>query len=414
MKRETRNISVLVVGESLWGLQSAMIFPATVLAVLLAQFGAGEKMIGSIDAVNYGGIVLPQIIGIYLFRSRKKRKQNLILWHFFFMLPFAILMGFVILFSHRFSAFSVRWALLLLSLFYVLTIGIILPVWLDWIASIFKKENRGTAMGLSWAFSAGLGTVGGLLSGYLIRKNPGTEIYAWLYFAATVIMGLSILTFYFMDDSEAAQIEESDFSTGKLLGNFRKSLQGKNFRSFLYGRLLCRAGFCILPFLAVYYSSAEGGALNTGTVVSCGSAQTLGMALGCLVLGKLGDLRGHRLGLIIGTCSHFTALLVLIFSGGVSSCIAAYFAVGLGFSADITSHANMVFETCPHEDRMAHITISNLIMAIGAIIFPIVAGAIANAWGHKFLFSLSAVIIILALLWMIFKVREPRTIQGLN
>lgn len=409
LKGDKKNISALILGESLWGFQTALIFPATVLAVLLPQFGAGERMIGSIDAISAGGIVLPQIIGIYLFRSRKKRKLNLILWHIFVMAPLTFFMGLVILYSNEFSPVFVRWALLLLFLAFVSSIGIILAVWLDWLASIFEQRIRGTAMGLSWTGSAIAGTAGGLLAGFLIRKHPGIEIYAWLHIAASVFMVISIISFFLLDDFDAAKEENPPIDTKVLFSQFRKSLKEKNFRNFLFSRLIARAGFCILPFLAVYYTSSEGGGISNGTVVSCGSAQTMGMAMGCLVLGRLGDLRGHRLGLIIGVISHFIALIILIFSNGMVSCIAAYMAVGIGFSADITSHANMVFETCPHENRVAHITISNLVMAGGAVIFPLLAGFSASVWGLKPLFMVSAFVIIIALFWLIFKVKEPRT-----
>ena len=62
MEREDiRNARLNVIGESLWGFQISLIAPMTVFAILLRQYGAGERMIGSIGAIGSGLIVLPHL-----------------------------------------------------------------------------------------------------------------------------------------------------------------------------------------------------------------------------------------------------------------------------------------------------------------------------------------------------------------
>jgi hypothetical protein len=69
-----RNAVLSIAGEAVLGLSWALITPAVVLTVLLQRQGAGERLIGSIYGIETAGTLLPQFLGIYLFRSLRKRK----------------------------------------------------------------------------------------------------------------------------------------------------------------------------------------------------------------------------------------------------------------------------------------------------------------------------------------------------
>src|SRR5262245_22899193 len=92
------------VGDAVGGFQWNMVPSSTVLVVVLRHFGAGAPMIGSITALETAGGLLPQLVGIYLFRSHRRRKTNLIWWHMLAMIPFLPTMGAVIYFHERLPA----------------------------------------------------------------------------------------------------------------------------------------------------------------------------------------------------------------------------------------------------------------------------------------------------------------------
>lgn len=412
MSRDRRNIFVLAAGEGFWGLQTGLVYHATVLTMLLRDhYLASESMIGLLSAVTNGALVFPQILGIYIFRSRKRRKQQLILWHLVLMIPLLFVCGILILNDHLFSPVVVSWLLLLIIGLFFFNIGVLLSVWLDWLASLFSFDRRGTAMGFSFGVSALISAASALVAGRLIENYPGTTVYGWLYIFAGAVAIVSICTFLLIDDPNSSLPEHRDTpELSILLKKFVHSLTDRNFRMFLIGRLLATAGFCILPFIAVYYRSSKGGSLDGGLIVSCGAAQTFGVAVSNIFLGKLGDRHGHRLGLLIGIVFQVVALSLMLLSAGQFSCILAYFAAGVSISAAMTAHHNMVFETCPHDHRLAHITVGSLIMSIGIICFPLLAGLTAQLLGLSTLFIISTGISMIALLWFIFLVNEPRQI----
>jgi MFS family permease len=290
--------------------------------------------------------------------------------------------------------------------------GVILAVWMDWVASVFPQNMRGMSMGLSFCGSAGFGTLGGLLAGWLIQHGTGTAVYGWLYLAAGIFGTISILCFLSVREQEF--VGEDDVrppSVGGLLRLFGHSLGERNFRDFLIGRMLATAGFSVMPFIVLYYSSAAGGGVAGGTIVACGAAATTVTAVGNLVFGRIGDRHGHRWGILLGTGGQFVALVVMLVGTGQVACVLTYAAAGVAIAAAITSHANMVFETCPHHNRLAHITLGSLVMSISTVSCPLLAGWVAYQWGLRSLFAGSALISLLALAWLIVRVRDPRTLS---
>ena len=259
------------------------------------------------------------------------------------------------------------------------------------------------------SFAALMSAGSSVVAGKFLKSHSGVTTYAWLYVAAGIIACVSLAFYALIKDSGAGEShEKSRLTTAELLARFRHSLTDANFRAFLIGRLLSTAGFGIVPFIAVYYASERGGGLSGGTLVSLGAAMSLGTAVGNVALGRLGDVFGHRSGILIGAAAQFATLVILLSSTGQWSCLAAYFLTGVCIASSFISHYNMLFETCPHDHRFAHITVGNLVLGIGTVIFPLIAGVLAQQYGVRVLFGISLGLSGAALVWFQLRVREPR------
>jgi len=404
------NVAWTATGEGIWGFMANFITPATVLTVMLTRLGAGERMIASITAIETACIALPQVLGIYLFHSRRRRQTLAILWHLFPCIPFLFVSGAVALMAgHQLADRTAAWLLLLSLAGYQLSIGVVVAAWLDWLAHLYDQSRRGTAFGITFA-TAALGSFGGsLLAGAVLGDEPTSRTFGWLYIAAGILAIVSICSFWRVRDIGADKAEDVPRpDLGGLLRHFAHSLGDRNFRAFLIGRMLSAFGFCILPFVAVYFTTAAGGSLADGTVVSCFAAYTVGSAGAHLLLGRLGDRYGHRLGVVLGATGQVVALALLLMVRGMGGCIAVYACAGFCASSAWLSHYNLLFETCPHDNRMAHITVGNLVMTPALIVAPLIAGWVARAWGLPTLFLASLLISVAALLWFGLRVREPR------
>jgi MFS family permease len=89
-------------------------------------------------------------------------------------------------------------------------------------------------------------------------------------------------------------------------------------------------------------------------------------------------------------------------------CVAAFAGMGICGGVSVVSHSNMLFETCPHDHRLAHITVGNLVMSAPLIAAPLLAGVLAAQLGLAALFRVCLAISLAAAAWILLRVREPR------
>lgn len=395
-----RTIFLLCMGESCWGFQISLVAPTVVLSVLLSQLGASPVMIGSIFAIETGGMLLPQFLGIFLFRSNRNKQRRLVLWHVLFMIPFLFFMSAVIWSASWLGHGLSAWLLLLGFLGFQGAVGMVTAAWIEWFSQIIPREIRGTVLGLSWGLAALMGTVAGLWAGKLILNHPGLPIYALLYLIAGIMAMLSISVFIFIRYEEAADtgFEQMDFR--EMMSTFWISLKSREVQSFLIGRALMLAAQSVVPFIAVYYATRDGGMLSSGVIVSCGAAMAAGVALGNVTLGFLGDHWGHRMSLVVASLSHGMGLAMLLIFPGVWSCGMAYFLTGYGLAASGSPHNNVLLETSPHPHLLSHITAVNTALSPAAILFPLIAGKAVTYWGMRPIFLVTSLLGILAAIWL--------------
>jgi MFS family permease len=409
-----RNALFNIAGESLWGLKANLVVPSVILAVLLYQYGASPELIGVISAIEISMQLIPQLLGGYIFHTRARRKVRLVVWHYIVMLPFTLLMGILTFFADRVDPGVYRVGMLICFAGYISAMGVVSAAWVEFfLGTIYHAAIRGTVAGLS-SFGASLaGTVGALFAGWWIGTIAGVQAYAWLYVFSWLLGMVSITTFLFIKDpGEADAPEETRPSLAELTASLRCSLGSANFRNYLVGRLLSVCAFSLIPFIAIYYTSTAGGGIAKDYVVASFSAYTIANALGALALGRLGDRHGHRWGVLFGAGMQAVTLTTAVLLAGPAGCILTYVGAGLANSCGFVSHSNLVMEMCPPENknRVAHISIANLVIGLPAAAAPILAGWAAGNWNIPTLFMACAGISLAALVWLGARFKEPRAV----
>lgn len=407
-----RNAFFNILGESIWGLKASLVVPSVILAVLLNQYGASPALIGVIPAIEISMQLVPQLLGGYIFHSRARRKMQLALWHYFVMLPFTLLMGVFTYFANALDPAVYRLVMLVCFACYMAAIGVVSASWVEYfLGTIFDGSIRGTVMGLS-AFGASIfGTAAALFAGWWIGTYPGSLAYAWLYVMSWALGMISISIFLFIKDTGgAAAPEEKRASLGELTASLRLSLSSPNFRNYLIGRVLAVCGFSLIPFFAIHFTSSRGGGLAVDYVMACFSGYTIASAVGALALGRLGDRFGHRWGILFGAAMQIVALGTAMLLTGPLGCILTYIGAGLAGSCGFISHSNLVMEMRPveNENRVAHLSIANLVVGVPGAVAPLLSGWAAENWNLPVLFGICLVVSLIALLWLGLRFQEPR------
>lgn len=409
-ERERTNARHLTLGEGAWGFLYSLVIPSTVLTVLLRRLGAGELMIGAVTAAEAGLAVLPQFLGNLIAPSGHERKRFLVLWHIALATPCFLAMGLLVFLRPVLGDAAVRWGLLASFAAIVVGLGSITSVWLDWMAHLFPRDLRGRVLGRAWGASFALSTVSALSAGAFLRAVPGLAGYGWLYLAAAALVPPTMAVFLRLDDHA---VDGTDMALrlrpAELASRFRLSLRDRNFRAFLAGRMLSIAGFSVTPFLAVHFASPRGGSVPEGVIVLCGAAMTMGQMAAVLILGRLGDKRGHRACLLVVTAAQALTLLSALCLRGVPGCLVCYLGAGVCGAGGFLSTTNLLFETCPHDSRLAHITAGNLALSAVSIVAPLAGGAVSRIWGNPALFAACMTVSALSFLWCLTRLKEPRT-----
>ncbi|MBA2480543.1 MAG: MFS transporter [Planctomycetes bacterium] len=407
ISRTVRNSTANVVGEALWGFQSALVTPATVLVILLNNHGADERTTSLISAIETGGLLLPQILGPFLFRSRSRLKQHMLIYHFIAVIPFLFAIAAAAAWPGS-SQSATRIAILGCFAAYIIAIGAVVAAWNAWFAHLFDVSIRGTVSGIIWCAMAAGGALGGLVSGRIIHTWQDANPYPWLYGLAGIIAALSIATYWVIDDPAAQEPDPPRLGARELLARCRRSFADGNFRAFILARILGNAGFCVAPLIALHFLSAEAGSVSQDAVVTCGVGLTIGAAVSSLIFGRLGDRLGHRVGLASGFALLLVALSALMLADGLIGCAIVYALMGLATGCVAIASQNLQIETCPHDSRISHLIAGSLVIGIGGAIVPIIVGSVAAGFGRPVAFACCLAASAVALVWTLIALRDPR------
>jgi MFS family permease len=389
-----------------------MVTSGTVLTLLLRDLGTGRMMIGLIGSIEGLAMLLPQILGNYIFTSRRHLKKHLVNWHIFIIVPFLFVMSLLLYGSARLPASWLRWGLLVSWGCFNLTVGAVASSWIDWVGQVFMTRIRGLAVGITLAAAAAAGTVSAVVAAKLIMLDPSVSGYARHYLLAGIIACVAMTVFYLVDDPSTHAATSTTRDWRRLMGSFRASLADRNFRAYLMVRALGIVGFAMLPFVSMHFGGVEGGGLSTPFIVRCGAIQALCVAVMQIVLGMWGDRRGHREGLLLGLGLQVATLLVALTLRGPASCLLTFALAGAAIGSVTVSSYNLNLETCRHDTRVAHLNLTNLLVAVPLMIGPLLCGMLSSRFDTKATFVCCIIFSLLAIVLLLTGFHEPRKVAG--
>ncbi len=411
-KRDRHTTLCFMACEAFWGTFLGLTMPSVVLTVLLLENGASKTMIGMVSAAERGFVYLLPLLGLWLFHSRRKRQGQLIAWHLFAVIPFICVQAVLAAYSEALPPYWYCWLMTACLCGFYLAIGVIVAPWQDWMAHVIPKPVRGRIVGLAFSCNALFAGFGLWLAGTLMSRAAPVPVYEWLYAAGAVLTVLAILATACIRDTGKSEAEDARFSLADAVKSCGRSLADRNHAVYLGARLLSVAALAVVPFFTVYYTSKAGGGLEGGTVVKCAAAMAAGAALASVATGRFGDRYGHRSGNIFGAAALTLSLLAPLSSRGLWSCLAAFTLIGMAGYGFLVAHMNFMYENCPHHNRLAHLTISNMILGLGGIAAAICAGRMVEEWGPRPFFWTALGFGMASLCTLVLLVREPRRLAG--
>jgi MFS family permease len=112
--------------------------------------------------------------------------------------------------------------------------------------------------------------------------------------------------------------------------------------------------------------------------------------------------------MLMGIGFQLCSLLAVLLIHGPIGCFVAMLFAGCVGGTLLVSYTNLLVESCPHQVRVAHLMIGNMIVGFAGLLLPVVGARIATYAGIPVLIEVSFVLSAVALVWSICKLRDPR------
>ena len=402
------NFSVNLIDISFITLAFSLISRETITPLLVSELTDSRVAIGLVPAIYSISYYLPQLFAAN-HAERLKRK-----------LPFVMLIGGLLeRVPYLFGGIAILLfaatnpGLALLCIYLVIGLGalgngVATPAWFSMIGKVLPVNRRGIFFGVS----AGLGTVVGIVGAYfvgiILDDISFPQNFATLFMIAAGCMGISWIGLALNREPENPVVKRQ-ISQRRYLRQLPAILRrNHNYRRFLLSYCVNRLALMGTSFFIVFgnenfqLSGADVGLL---TALLIGS-----QALMQLILGWLGDRRGHKANLMITGFAVAAAAIVAMLATDMLALIPAFVLLGTALASDHISHLNIVLEFAVPEDQPTYIGLTNTLLAPVTFFAPIFGGWVATTYDFNSLFTLTLICGLIGGALLAFWVREPRHI----
>lgn len=404
------NMGAGIIDAMFFQLAQQIMSNETVIPLLLTQLGASTVIIGLATALVSLGVLVPQLLMAGLTEGLRYRK------------PISLISGAV----ERASFFMIGLALLLwgtraphlvLVLFLVLrtvgsiSLGMILPAWSAMIGKVIPTRRRGQFFGIGRSLGAVLGVGGALLAGHLLETQGFPAGFAYCLMLGSAAMFVSWGGLALTREPPDLEIKPR---VG--LGTYLRQLpalirRDPNYARFLIARTVTVLGTMAMSFVIVYGARRF---TLTGTQVGRLTATiAVVQAVMYLIWGLIADRFGHKA--VLGVCAVAMGLAVVL-AGWAPGLWGLYLALGLvgaAYGGEVISGSNITLEFARPSDRPTYIGLTATLLAPARTLAPIVGGALAAAFGFRWLFAVAAVCSLVGVALLAFWVTDPR-VAGLE
>ena len=375
-----------------------------VIPLFLRELGAPSGIAVSVGGLFSFLIAAPQLISAILGRNIRNLKMAVLFVHLLIWIPLFI-MGFT------FTFFSITessaWMFyLFLFVLYGIGLGIVIPIWADFLSAVTLREARGTFFGLSFA----LGSFGSFLGGILLRfilksgvpfpQNFGIGYF--IYFFSVVIATIIYIGYRVNENRrQRSPLSLKDFSA------LAKSIvKGhKNFQKYVLSRVFCCAHLPAVSLYPVYcqqkfgFDISEAGTFTIINVIASGCASYF--------TGRAGQRFGYKSGMVFFCFSHFMAVLLAVFSQNMFWVYAIFLCIGMANGAFMPAAMNMVYDFAGDRDNKLYMALIDSFLAPFVVFFIFMTSILTELGYFLTAFSGIGISLLIGLLILILLVKDP-------
>jgi MFS family permease len=400
------NFTVNALDISFYMLAMNMISQSTILPLLVARLTDSKVAIGLLPAIIAMGFLLPQLFTASHTETLKRKKPFIVLWSGLGeRLPY-LAIGLIVLYLAEPAPLVTLIAFYLLLLLATGAGGALAPAWYDMIAKVIPLERRGVWSGVGFGLGALMGVAGAALAGRFLSDLPYPQSFAACFLAAFAFQAVS-WSFLALNREPESDTVKPQASMRDYFRRLPAILRAdRNYQVYLITRSVISLSGMAAGFYIVFGSERFG---LTGAQVGWLTAVLVGtQALLNLLLGMLGDRRGHKLVLVLGAFTAAAASLAALLASSFAGLLLVFLLLGAAIAAETVSSFNIIIEFCRPEDRPTYIGLTNTLLAPVRILAPILGGVLVAQFDYQVLFGASLAAGVAGALAMARWLREPR------
>ncbi len=408
-----RNVFGISSVEFTWGLGLPVVIESTFLQLFIKSLGGSAFAIGLIPAFFFIGSSIFALFSSYLTSGMQFKRSAVVLLHLISGMSLLIFGGFLYFFG------QVSSVLLVFFLFYgifSLSLGMTLPVWLNYLVEILSEEKSVSGI----AFMLIAQNFAKLIGALVIVKVVDTYAFS-IDSSAMVFMtvgGLfSIGSLFFLITREVPD-QNKNSNQPKIsfishtLDSFRHMFKNRNFLFFLMGDFDFYVVITVISFYADYattYRSIDP-AIAAGVFVGC---IYTGAICSNFILGTLGWLNLKQKYMFAKLLS-LTAIILLITFGSQWAFFVASVLLGMARGSRMVSIAPATKKLSGLQDATSYFAIAPLVTLPLASSLPIISGKFLDSYSHlggdayHMVFAVCGIMIILTFLFVLKTDFDPK------
>jgi len=400
------NLRYNLAHEFFWGFGVAFHTLYAVIPLFLRELSAPEYIVVSTAGVFSITIALPTLFSAALGRNIKNIKKSVIMVHCIILLV-TFMMGFTFTIIDPNIVEKAWKTYLTYFILYAFSIGIIVPIWTDFLNQSTLRSHRGRFFGLGFALNS-IGTfVGGIVLSYLLSsdlqfpKNFGVGFFI-LFFS---LMVGTILFFPFR--TKKNKKNGNHLSVGQFISDTLEIVRGhRNFQKYLFSRIFYSACLPGMGLYAVYCQDKFNFALSEAGVFTV--LAVICSAISSYLSGKIGDRYGHKNSMLLAYVGHLTAALIATFVWNMYGVYMIFIAIGIGQGAFMPSAMNLIYDFSSQRDAKTYMALVDSILAPFILMYMILIGWLVSNGNYELSLNILITSLFIGIFIMLFIVEDPK------
>jgi len=403
------NLKYNLIHEFSWGFGVTFHTLYAIVPLFLKQLGAPDSVIVATAGLFSIVIAVPTLFTAAAVRNIKNIKKAVIAAHAPILI-ISFLMGFTFSFLDS-EITKTAWKIYFFYfIIYAFSIGIIVPIWADFLNQSTIKKERGKFFGLGFAFNSLGSFIGGIALSYLLSlelpfpKNFGVGFF--LLFISLTIGTILFLPFKINSISNAKKhksVKSFIYEAQAII------LKHKNFQKYILSRVFFSLYLPGMGLYAAYcqdkfnFDFSEVGIFTILNVIAAGFASYLS--------GWLGDNFGHKSSMLLSYFGHLIAVILAIFASNMVWVYGIFIAIGIGQGAFLPSAMNLVYDFAGERDTKTYLALIDTLLAPFIFLFITVIGKLVQSGLYQTSFYIIAIGLSISILILHFSVKDPKLID---